>query len=237
MLEALRAVPDAELTVVDTLADLLGALKGAEALVLYDAPPDQARQVVDALSAPGNTVRWMHFLTAGREGFDAVGLPREFAVTTPAGCVAPTVAEHAMTLLLALMRRVPAMLEEQAKRNWSRLDVSAQGDARSKARRWRSSATARSAARSPGAPRLSASARSRSRARASRTHWLDRKFYAARAGPGAGARRHRDADHRADAGNPSHVRRGKVRDLQARHGADQRRARRTGRSDRAGRGA
>ena len=39
--------------------------------------------------------------------------------------VAPTVAEHAMTLLLALTRRVPAMLEEQAKRNWSRLDVSA----------------------------------------------------------------------------------------------------------------
>ena len=30
-----------------------------------------------------------------------------------------------MTLLLALIRRVPAMLEEQAKRNWSRLGVSA----------------------------------------------------------------------------------------------------------------
>ena len=30
-----------------------------------------------------------------------------------------------MTLLLALTRRVPAMLEEQARRNWSRLGVSA----------------------------------------------------------------------------------------------------------------
>jgi phosphoglycerate dehydrogenase-like enzyme len=126
VLDALRAVPEAELTVVDTLADLLGALKGAEALVLYDAPPAEARQIVDALSAPGNTVRWMHFLTAGREGFEAVGLPKGIAVTTPAGCVAPTVAEHAMTLLLALVRRVPKMLEEQAKRHWSRQDVSAQ---------------------------------------------------------------------------------------------------------------
>src|ERR1700722_19456132 len=125
VLDALQAVPGAELSVVETLAELLGALNGAEALILYDAPPHQARQVVDALSAPDNTVRWMHFLTAGREGFDAVGLPARVAVSYPHGCVAPTVAEHAMTLLLALVRRVPAMLEQQAKRNWSRLDVAA----------------------------------------------------------------------------------------------------------------
>jgi phosphoglycerate dehydrogenase-like enzyme len=125
VIEALGAVPGAELAVVETLAELIGTLPGADALILYDAPPDQARQVVAALSAPGNSVRWMHFLTAGREGFDAVGLPAGIAVTTPAGCVAPTVAEHAMTLLLALVRRVPAMLEAQRARHWSRLDVSA----------------------------------------------------------------------------------------------------------------
>jgi phosphoglycerate dehydrogenase-like enzyme len=126
IIEALKAVPGAELTVVETLPDLLAALKSAEALILYDAPPEQARQVIEALAAPANTVRWMHFLTAGREGFDAVGLPAGVAVTYPAGAVAPTVAEHAMTLLLALVRRVPAMLQEQGKRNWSRADVSAQ---------------------------------------------------------------------------------------------------------------
>jgi phosphoglycerate dehydrogenase-like enzyme len=125
IIDALRAVPGTDLAVVETLPELLGVLAGAEALVLYDAPPEQARQVVDALSAPANTVRWMHFLTAGREGFDAVGLPA-IAVTYPAGAVSPTVAEHAMTLLLALVRRVPAMLQEQGKRNWSRTGVSAQ---------------------------------------------------------------------------------------------------------------
>lgn len=123
--EALRAVPGAEVTVVEQLPDLIAALKGAEALILYDAPPAQARQVVDALSAPDNTVRWMHFLTAGREGFEEVGLPKNVAVTYPAGCVAPTVAEHAMALLLALVRRVPTMLEYQAKRDWTRVEVSA----------------------------------------------------------------------------------------------------------------
>src|SRR5690554_2559159 len=111
VIEALQAVPGAELTVVEQLPDLLAALKGADALIAYDAPPPQAKQVVEALSAEDNSVRWMHFLTAGREGFDAVGLPANVAVTYPAGCVAPTVAEHAMALLLALMRRVPAMLE------------------------------------------------------------------------------------------------------------------------------
>jgi phosphoglycerate dehydrogenase-like enzyme len=125
VIDALKAVAEADLVVAETLADLLGALKGAQALVLYDAPPEEARQVVEALSAPGNSVRWMHFLTAGREGFEAVGLPAGVAVSAPVGCVAPTVAEHAMALLLALLRRVPAMLEQQAKRNWSRLEVSA----------------------------------------------------------------------------------------------------------------
>jgi phosphoglycerate dehydrogenase-like enzyme len=125
VIEALRAPPGVELVVVEQLPELLGALPGAEALVLYDAPAAQARQVVEALSAPGNSVRWMHFLTAGREGFEAAGLPAGIPVTYPAGCVAPTVAEHAMALLLALVRRVPAMLQHQAQREWSRTEVSA----------------------------------------------------------------------------------------------------------------
>ncbi|HEX6001868.1 MAG TPA: NAD(P)-dependent oxidoreductase [Hyphomicrobiaceae bacterium] len=125
VIAGLQAIPGVELVVVEEVADLLAALKGAEALILYDAPAAQARQVVEALAAPGNALRWMHFLTAGREGFEAAGLPSGVAVTTPAGCVAPTVAEHAMALLLALVRRVPDMLDHQSRRDWSRIGVSA----------------------------------------------------------------------------------------------------------------
>jgi phosphoglycerate dehydrogenase-like enzyme len=121
--EALQAIHGTELTVVEQLSGVLSALKGADALVLYDVPPAEARQVVETLSAPDNTVRWMHFLTAGREGFEEAGLPSNVAVTYPAGCVAPTCAEHAMALLLALVRRVPAMLDYQARRNWNRAEV------------------------------------------------------------------------------------------------------------------
>ncbi|MCX7685517.1 MAG: NAD(P)-binding domain-containing protein [Acetobacteraceae bacterium] len=117
---ALEAVPGALLTVVETLPELLAALPGAEALVTYDAPPPAAREVVAALSAPGATVRWMHLLTAGREGFEAAGLPRALAVTWAAGAVAPTVAEHAMALLLALARRIPEMAEQTRAARWDR---------------------------------------------------------------------------------------------------------------------
>lgn len=114
-----RAVGD-NLVVVESLDALLAALPGAEALVLADAPPDEARQVVAALDAPQNTVRWMHIMTAGREGFEAVGLPKRVPVSYAAGGVAPTVAEHAMALLLGLGRNLPAVVAQQAERRWDR---------------------------------------------------------------------------------------------------------------------
>ena len=122
--EALAGVDGVEIEVVENLTELAAALPGAQALILYDAPPDSAREVRELLEAHGATVRWMHFLTAGREGFEAAGLPRGVEITYPAGAVAPTVAEHAMTLLLALRRCVPAMLEAQRERDWARQRVS-----------------------------------------------------------------------------------------------------------------
>lgn len=123
---ALRAVPGADVVIVEHLPDLLAALPGATGLVLYDAPPPLARQVSAAVEAQAKagTLRWMHFLTAGREGFEAAGLPRGVQITWPAGAVSPSVAEHAMALLLAMTRRVPAILHAQASRNWDRIAVS-----------------------------------------------------------------------------------------------------------------
>ncbi len=117
---ALQAVPGATLTVVDTLPELLAALPGAEALLTYDAPPPLARQIVAAIEAPESRLRWLHILTAGREGFEAAGMPRRIPVSWAAGAVAPAVAEHAMALLLALGRQVPAVLAQQAKAHWDR---------------------------------------------------------------------------------------------------------------------
>lgn len=120
VIEQLGAVPGVELVVAENLPALLAAMPGAAGIVLYDAPQSEARQVIEALRAPGNSVRWLHFLTAGREGFDAVGIPAGVAVTYAAGGAAPAVAEHAMALLLALGRRVPDVLAQQAQGKWDR---------------------------------------------------------------------------------------------------------------------
>jgi phosphoglycerate dehydrogenase-like enzyme len=120
IVERLGQVPGVDLGVVDSLQRALAALPGAEALILFDAPAAEARQVVQALAAPGNTVRWMHFISAGREGFEAAGLPQGIVVSYAAGAVAATVAEHAMALMLALGRRVPEIAAQTRERRWDR---------------------------------------------------------------------------------------------------------------------
>ncbi len=118
LIDRLQGQPGIELQVVDSLPALLAALPGAQVLVLYDAPQDEAAQVVAALRAPDATVRWMHFISAGREGFEAAGLPVHLPVTYTVGCAAPVVAEHAMALLLALARRMGDAHEATRERRW-----------------------------------------------------------------------------------------------------------------------
>jgi phosphoglycerate dehydrogenase-like enzyme len=62
----------------------------------------------------------MHFLTAGREGFDAPGIPPHITVTQAEGASAPVVAEHALALLLALGRCIPEVLAQAGAHRWDR---------------------------------------------------------------------------------------------------------------------
>ncbi|MDB5958372.1 D-2-hydroxyacid dehydrogenase [Ramlibacter sp.] len=121
IIAALAALPGVELQVTASLAETLAALPGAQALVLVHGPQEEAQQVFAALRAPGNTVRWMHFISAGREGYEELGWPPGIVVSYAGGGVAPAVAEHAMALMLALCRRVPDMVQVvMARRAWDR---------------------------------------------------------------------------------------------------------------------
>jgi phosphoglycerate dehydrogenase-like enzyme len=120
IIDRLQGLPGCDLVVADSLDAAVAALPGADGLVLYDAPRVDAQRIVDAINTPGSRLRWMHFVTAGRDGFDAVGLPPRPAISYAAGAVAPTVAEHAFALLLALGRRVPDMLAQSAQHRWDR---------------------------------------------------------------------------------------------------------------------
>ena len=84
----------------------------------------------------GRTLQWIHFTSAGIDGGLRMGLPDWVTVTNATGVKAAMVSEHALALLLALVRRLPQL------RAWPRSG------------RWRapwsaSSVSARSAARSP----------------------------------------------------------------------------------------
>lgn len=121
IIAALSAVEGVELEVTGSLAETLAALPGARGLVLVHGPQEEAKQVFAVLRTAGNTVRWMHFISAGREGYEELGWPPGIVVTYAGGGVAPAVAEHAMALMLALGRRVPDMVQVVMPRHaWDR---------------------------------------------------------------------------------------------------------------------
>lgn len=112
------AVQGIEFVVAHTLDELLGVLPGTHGLILYTAPLEQARRVVDVVRASCPQMGWMHFLSAGRDGFVAAGMPPGVSVTGAIGASAPVVAEHAMALLLALGRCMPQAMALAASGQW-----------------------------------------------------------------------------------------------------------------------
>jgi hypothetical protein len=96
LVAASREVEGIDLAVVDTVAGRLPLLPGADGLELHRAPLEQARLVVEARALRSRRQRRMHFLTAGRGGFEATGLPPSLIVAPVPGACAPAVAEHAL---------------------------------------------------------------------------------------------------------------------------------------------
>jgi phosphoglycerate dehydrogenase-like enzyme len=71
----------------------------------------------------GTSLRWIHFVTSGIERGIAMGLPNQAIVSNAAGVRAPTVAEHALALLLALVRQLPDLRTAQTARQWARVEM------------------------------------------------------------------------------------------------------------------
>ncbi len=74
----------------------------------------------------GRTLRWIHFTSAGIDGGLRMGLPDWVTVTNATGVKAGMVSEHALALLLALVRRLPALQADQLARRWRHDDALAQ---------------------------------------------------------------------------------------------------------------
>jgi len=111
----LSAIAGLDLVVVGSAEEASAALETASAIVL---PQNLAAGELSPHIAAAPKLRWVQLLNAGYEDMRRGMVPPAALVTTGGEGLAPAVAEHALTLLLALSRRLPACLAAQAAGHW-----------------------------------------------------------------------------------------------------------------------
>jgi phosphoglycerate dehydrogenase-like enzyme len=90
--------------------------RDAEAMVVWGS------SVADLAAVAGRMprLRWVQSLAAGPDAVLAAGFPPDVVVTSGAGLHDATVTEHALALVLSLVRRLPAAARAQAEHRWAR---------------------------------------------------------------------------------------------------------------------
>lgn len=91
-------------------------LGDADALWLWPAFYDA--ELVPVLARHTPRLRWLQVLTMGYDPLVAHGVPAGLAITNAGDSYAPTVAEHAVATLLALVRRLPEMQANAVNSIW-----------------------------------------------------------------------------------------------------------------------
>lgn len=111
-------LPDVRMPIVGGIDDLPGLLPEADAMVMLG-------HFYTAQSAPvikryGKRLRWIQLTTAGYDSVITHGKPDGVVVTNAGQSHGPMVAEHALMLLLALIRRLPAYGKRQVAHEFDR---------------------------------------------------------------------------------------------------------------------
>lgn len=109
--------PELDWTIACTPEERAAAIIDAEILILAEAV---CCAELGKLIMAAKKLRWIQFSTAGIEQCVRHGLPTHIPITGGSGIKAPTVAEHAMTLLLALARKLRETEAERDVHRWSR---------------------------------------------------------------------------------------------------------------------
>src|SRR3972149_10574099 len=116
--EALRAFPGVTLARTRDPASLAAAVPGAEVLVtsnrIHTAEP------AAVIREHGKNLGWIQFSTSGIDKAMASGLPSGVTVTRAAGLRAFAVAEHAIALMLGVVRQVRATEKARGEDFWCR---------------------------------------------------------------------------------------------------------------------
>jgi len=113
MRTAARAADPFQVRMVESLDAL--DLSRARAFAVSDAHMDDS--MIDMIRrAP--RLEFIQLLSSGSEATAAASLPAKLAISNAPGIWAPSVAEHAVALLLALTRQLPYLLDLQGRHEW-----------------------------------------------------------------------------------------------------------------------
>ena len=118
LISAVQEFPQVTLVAAGNPAELREALKGCEALIVNNRSytADNAKLIREH----GVALKWIQFSTSGIDNAMTNGLPSNVVVTNIAGLRAFAVAEQALMLMLALVRRVRATETARTRQEWAR---------------------------------------------------------------------------------------------------------------------
>jgi phosphoglycerate dehydrogenase-like enzyme len=114
----LSAMPEIAFTEVGDLTEIAPLVDRNDVLVISDPRGAEGKVLADALRGPNNAVRWIQCVSAGVDGIVSQGIPASIVITNQGGAVAPTVAEHAMALLLGMARQIGPTYERSLRGTW-----------------------------------------------------------------------------------------------------------------------
>ena len=114
----LRGLIGDRVTVADDEAALIAAIPDAELLLISDNL--YTAELARCLRVQGPNLRWMQLLSSGYDAVARHGLPPGVILTNAGDAYAPTVATHAIALLLGINRQLPTFLAAQVRGHWQR---------------------------------------------------------------------------------------------------------------------
>jgi len=115
---ACAGIAGLEVVCVPALSDLASMAGDIDALVT--GATSYTADVAAALRSDAKKLRWIHFASAGYESVFQHGVPAGVQVTNSGPAWAPIVAEHAMALMLALVRHIPDAERARQTEAWIR---------------------------------------------------------------------------------------------------------------------
>ncbi|HEY4139205.1 MAG TPA: NAD(P)-dependent oxidoreductase, partial [Casimicrobiaceae bacterium] len=120
LIAALSPMPEIAFTAAGDLTELGPLVSGNDVLMISDPRGTEGNVLAEALRSPGSSVRWIQCVSAGVDGLLSHGIPPSIRITNQGGAVAPTVAEHAIGLMLMMTRQLGPIYDRSHRGTWDR---------------------------------------------------------------------------------------------------------------------